>query len=100
MPSFRAVVALGCLKELAGAALAEQLPIADPGLQAVIEPLQPEELVGRVIVLIRRRKREEHGLGADRLAEDEADGDGRAHPDTDAWLAVDLLQHALGQSEA
>src|SRR5262245_668266 len=87
-------------KHLAGLALAQQLPIADPGLQSVIEPLQAEELVGRMIILVGGREREEHGLRADRLPEDEADGNRRAHAHANAGLIVDLLKHLLRQGQA
>src|ERR1051326_3085594 len=59
--------------------LAQQLPIADPGLETVGQALQAEELVGRVIVLIGGGEGEEDRLRAERLAEDEADGNRRTH---------------------
>src|SRR4051812_13907066 len=60
--------------------VAEQLPIADPCLQPVFQPLQPEELVGRVIILVGGGEGEEHRLRLDRIAKDEADRHCGAHP--------------------
>src|SRR4030095_3536342 len=75
------------------------LPVAGPSVGAVLEALEPEELVGRVVVLVGRREGEEHGLRAD-LTEDEADRNGGTHADAQRRLMVDLRQDLLGEREA
>src|SRR5262245_41925826 len=79
--------------------LAEELPVAVPGLEPVVEALQAEELVRGVIVLVDGREGEEHRLGCDGVAEDEADGHCGAHPHPERALAIDLLQHFFGQRQ-
>ena len=77
----------------------QQLPIADPGLEPVVEALEAEELVGSVVILIGGREREEDRFGADGVAEDEPDGDRRPHANPERALAIDLRQHPLRQCQ-
>src|SRR5882724_12460034 len=77
------------------ASLAQQLPVANPGPQAVLETLQPEELVGGVIILVGGGEGKEYRLRAQRLAEDQPDRDRRPHAHPQSRNAIDLMEHAL-----
>ena len=64
-----------------GRAFGEEAPELRPGGHPLFEPVEAEELVRRVELLVGRREREEQRLHAQRLLEDDGSGQRPADPD-------------------
>src|SRR5438876_2934141 len=77
------------------ARLAEDLPIARPGLESFVQPVHAEELVGCVEVLVRRGEREEDRVESHVALEQLRDWHRAAHAHYERPHAVRRMQSRI-----
>lgn len=73
----------------------QNLSVARPRLESLVQPVHAKELVGRVKILVGGGEREEHGVQSHLTLEDFAYGHRAAHPDDQRMHAVHRCQRGV-----